>query len=395
MWAILIGFFCFIFLILSVGSISALFLFLLERAFQSFLSHDHLILLLPFFGLLTGVCYWVFGKKIPNTKRILHELQEDQKSLRPLLTTGMIFTFTILSQFFGASTGRESTAVQFGASLGDFWRHLFEKKFKTFHYSRQAFIRSGLAAGFGAVFGVPWAGSIFALEVTPNIRWPFRYLPLCWLSSFGAHWTALWWGAQHKIYPSFPVLPFSWLLVAQWTCLGVAFGLLARGFVLLLQFFEKSFFGRLPWPWLRPALGGLLIAALTLFFKDTRYNGLGLQLIDSAFSGTAQKADFAWKSLWTALSSGSGLKGGEVTPLMAIGACFGALIAGWLALPTLYSASLGLIAVFVAASHIPWTGALMAWELFGFEAFLPAFIVCWLARRMMGLQSLFQVPRRE
>ncbi|MGZ3797312.1 MAG: chloride channel protein [Pseudobdellovibrionaceae bacterium] len=390
MTAILFGLLCFIFVIMSVGSLSALFLFLLEQTSHFFLSHDHLILLLPFFGILTGLTYWFFGKHLPTTKKILHGVDEHH-GLIPFLTAFLIFIFTVLSQLFGASTGRESTAVQFGAALGDFWRDLFEKKLGPSRFSRHAFIRAGLAAGFGAVFGVPWAGALFALEATPLRRWSLRFLPLCWISSFGAHWTALWWGAHHMAYPAFPALPWNLLLIAKWSCLGIAFGILAKLFVILMNYFEKYFFGRITWPWLRPFVGGLLVAALTLMMKHTRYNGLGLPLIEAAITSGVQNFDFAWKSLFTLLSSASGLKGGEVTPLMAIGATFAVTLSHWLALPSLYAASLGLIGVFASASHIPWTGAVMAWELFGFEAFLPTFVVCWVARGILGLHGLFSV----
>jgi H+/Cl- antiporter ClcA len=388
MSAILFGLLGFIFVILSVGSLAAAFLFLLERASQFFISHDHLIFILPLLGLITGITYWTFGKKTPSTKKILHGTDEKQ-ALIPFLTAFLIFFFTVLSQLFGASTGRESTAIQFGASLGDFWRNFFEKRVKSLGFSRQAFIRSGLAAGFGAVFGVPWAGTLFALEATPARRWAFRYLPLCWISSFGAHWTALWWGAHHKVYPAFPVLPWDLLLLAKWSCLGIGFGFLAKLFVILMHYFEKYVFGRISRPWLRPVVGGLLVAIITLVMKDTRYNGLGLPLIDAAVSSGVQTFDFAWKSLFTILSSASGLKGGEVTPLMAIGATFGVTLSGWLALPSLYAACLGLVGVFASASHIPWTGAVMAWEFFGPDAFLPTFIICWLARKVLGLHGLF------
>lgn len=388
MWAIVIGLLCFIFVIWTVGSLSALFLFLLEKASQFFLAHDQMVLFLPLLGLATGLVYWLFGKGFPNTKKILLDIGGEEKSIRPFLAAFFIFVFTILSQVFGASTGRESTAVQFGAAIGDFWRDLFDRKLKPVRFSRQTYIRSGLAAGFGAVFGVPWAGFLFVLEVTPNRRWPLRYVPICWLSSFGANWVALAWGAHHKTYPVFPTLPWDFLLIAKWSCLGIAFGLLAKAFVFLMQFFEKSF-SRIPVPWLRPVLGGIFVMILTLWFQDTRFNGLGLPLIDQAFTQGIQTFDFAWKGLFTALSSASGLKGGEVTPLMAMGASFGVMLSGWLALPGIYGAGLGLISVFAAASHIPWTGAIMAWELFGGEAFLPTFVVCWLARKVLGLQGLF------
>lgn len=125
MWAILIGLFALIFVILTVGSISALFLYSLEQASAFFVSHDYLIFILPLLGLVTGVTYWLFGKKLPSTKKILHGVEERQ-ALIPLLTALFIFIFTILSQLFGASTGRESTAVQFGAALGEFWRDVLK-----------------------------------------------------------------------------------------------------------------------------------------------------------------------------------------------------------------------------------------------------------------------------
>lgn len=388
MTSIAIGLLCFILVIFSVGSLSALFLALLEGASSLFLEHSFLIYFLPLFGLLTGLSYWFFGKSIPSTKKILHNI-DDGPSLMPFLTASFIYIFTVLSQLFGASTGRESTAVQFGAALGDLWRDLFEKRFRKFVYPRQMYIRSGLAAGFGAVFGVPWAGTLFALEVTPTTRWRFRYLPLCLISSFGAHWVALAWGAYHKVYPSLTSLPWDLLLFAKWSCLGLIFGGMAKIFVMAMSYSEKKIFGSVPWSWLRPAVGGLCVMLATLLLKDLRYNGLGVHLINATFNGDFLPWDFAWKSLFTVLSSASGIKGGEVTPLMAVGASLGAAVAGWISLPVIYAASLGLISVFASAAHIPWTGALMAWELFGFEAFLPTFIICWIARRIVGLHGLF------
>lgn len=387
MWAILFGLLSLIFVIFTVGSVSALFLYLLEQASRFFVEHDYLIFILPILGLVTGLTYWFFGKKVPSTKKILHGVEEKQ-ALIPFITAFFIFSFTVLSQLFGAATGRESTAVQFGAALGEFWRDIFAKRVNL-KFSRQAYVRCGLAAGFGAVFGVPWAGALFAVEVTPTRRWTLRYLPLCVLSSFGAHWTALAWGAHHKVYPAFVALHWDLLLTAKWLCLGVAFGLCAKIFVVLMRYLEKYIFGRIPVAWIRPAIGGAIVAILTLLMKDVRYNGLGVNLIDAAMTSGVQTFDFAWKSAFTLLSSASGLKGGEVTPMMAVGATLGATISSWLALPSVYAASLGLISVFASASHIPWTGAVMAWELFGFEAFLPTFIVCWVARRVVGLHGMF------
>jgi H+/Cl- antiporter ClcA len=345
---------------------------------------------LPALGLITGLTYWYFDKRVPNTTKLLHQAHETESKI-PFLTGLLIFVFTILSQIFGASTGRESTAVQFGAALAEFWKDIFLKFKWTSYFHRQAYVRCGLAAGFGAVFGVPWAGAVFALEVVPFRRWPFRYLPLVMIASFGAHGVAKYLGAIHKVYPQLMKLSWNFPLVLKWLCLGVAFGLMAKLFIVLQKILENYFFRTFFPMWLRPAIGGLAVALMTLSFHHTRFNGMGLPLIEAAFTTGSHTFDFAWKSLFTVVSTASGLKGGEVTPLMAIGASLGSVLAGWLTLPMVYAASLGLIGVFAGSAHLPWTGAIMAWEFFGFEAFLPAFFVCWIARRFVGVDGLYVV----
>ncbi|MBC7371349.1 MAG: chloride channel protein [Bdellovibrionaceae bacterium] len=390
MTSIAIGLLCFALVIFSVGAASALFLNLLSLASQTFFAHDELILALPVLGLITGIAYSYFDEKIHSTQRIVHQAHEPTHPV-PSINGVLIFCFTILSHLFGASVGRESTAVQFAVAIGDSFQSLLQKLFPNAQFDRQRIVRSALAAGFGAIFGVPWAGAIFALEVTPHRRWPFQFLPWCLVSSFGANAVAKFLGASHVQYPAFGNLRFTPMLLLKWVCLGALFGITAKVFLILFHSLEKYFFRAFFKKWLSPFVGACLVAAATLLMHDTRYNGLGLQLIRNAMEGPVPALDFIWKSLFTVVSSASGLKGGEVTPLMAIGASLGAAAAGWMTLPAVYAASLGLVAVFAASAHIPWTGAIMAWELFGFEAFLPAFIICWIARRFVGLRSLMGI----
>lgn len=388
MTSILIGLLSLISVIFTVGSVSAFFLWLMSQSQEVFLFHPAMVWALPAIGLVTGWVYLKWGRTSPSTAKILQHAHTPS-SFIPFVTALFIFFFTLLSQLFGASTGRESTAVQFGAGLSESIRNLTVRWSKKSTLTRETFIRCGLAAGFGAVFGVPWAGAVFALEATPLRKWPWRQIPLVLISSFGAHSVAMALGASHKIYPSFPVLTWGWLLTAQWLALGLVFGTAGNIFLVSLHSIEKAF-ARLRWPWLRPAVGGLLIAVLSAWvFRNTRYNGLGIPLIKSSFAGQAHTLDFLWKGLFTVLSTGSGLKGGEVTPLMALGASLGGVVASYLSLPVIYAASLGLVTVFAAAAHIPWTGAILAWEFFGFEAFLPAFVICWIAHKLVGRRGLF------
>lgn len=392
--SILIGLLFFIFVIFMVGSVSAAFLSLMSQAQSVFLLHPAIVWALPLIGLCTGLAYARWGRTVPSTSRILHRAH-DEAPFIPFVAAAFIFCFTILSQCFGASTGRESTAVQFGAALAesvrDVWVRLSARWKMTPGFSRESFIRCGLAAGFAAVFGVPWAGAVFALESTAGKKWNFRFAPLTIVSAFGAHSVATAWGATHKAYAPFAAISWDWKLGLRWIAFGLAFGIAARAFLQALRLMEHSF-TRVPWPSLRPAVGGLFIALGTaVIFRSTRYNGLGLPLIDAAFTGSVEPLDFVWKCLFTVVSTGSGLRGGEVTPLMAAGASLGAVLADSFATPIAYGASLGLVSVFAAAAHIPWTGAVMAWEFFGFEAFLPTFVVCFIARQLVGRRGLFSL----
>jgi len=62
-----------------------------------------------------------------------------------------------------------------------------------------------------------------------------------------------------------------------------------------------------------------------------------------------------WKLLFTAITLGSGFKGGEVTPLFFIGAALGNVLAGVLNAPVDLFAALGFVALFTGASNTPLT----------------------------------------
>jgi H+/Cl- antiporter ClcA len=108
-----------------------------------------------------------------------------------------------------------------------------------------------------------------------------------------------------------------------------------------------------------------VLALLFLGFNNTRYAGLGLDVIAQSFNGPLPWYDFLLKTMATAWTLGSGFKGGEVTPLFFIGATLGSALSAVLALPTDLLAAMGLVAVFAAASNTPVTCLLLGIELFG------------------------------
>ena len=74
----------------------------------------------------------------------------------------LVFGGTIVTQLFGGSAGREGTAHP---DVGQPHRLVLPRLPGSSPADRRIMLIAALAGGFGAVFGVPIAGFVFALEV--------------------------------------------------------------------------------------------------------------------------------------------------------------------------------------------------------------------------------------
>jgi H+/Cl- antiporter ClcA len=137
----------------------------------------------------------------------------------------------------------------------------------------------------------------------------------------------------------------------------------------------------------------VLIAAAVFALDGWRYIGLGLPLIADAFDHALPPWEFALKLLATVVSLGSGFKGGEVTPLFAIGATLGNALAPLLHLPVALLAALGFVAVFAGAANTPLACTLMAMELFGADIGVHALLACVLSYACSGRRGIYRAQR--
>ena len=143
-------------------------------------------------------------------------------------------------------------------------------------------------------------------------------------------------------------------------------------------------------PFLRGAVGGVILIALTFIVGSTAYNGAGTDVIEAALTaGKAPDWAFLWKILFTAVTIGCGFKGGEIVPTFFIGATLGCVVGPIIGLSAPFAASLGLIAVFCGAVNCPIASIILSVELFGSENLIYCALACGISYMLSGYYGLY------
>ncbi|SMC19779.1 H+/Cl-antiporter ClcA [Andreprevotia lacus DSM 23236] len=374
---------------LATGSATAAFLFALDWATHTRETHRWLLLLLPLAGFVVGWLYLRLGSRVEAGNNLLIDEIHDPQKVVPLRMAPLVLGGTVISHLFGASVGREGTAVQMGGALADQLTHLFRLQ----HEDRRLLLMAGISAGFAAVFGTPLAGAVFGLEVLAIGRLRYDALLPCVVAGIVADRVALWWGVLHTHYaigsiPAIGIYSLGAVLVA-----GLLFGLVGMAFARASHALSGWMKRRIAYAPLRPVLGGIVVAAAVLALGADRYIGLGIPTIVQAFQQPLAPWDFAGKFAFTVLSLGTGFKGGEVTPLFYIGATLGNALAPLLHQPLPLLAGLGFVAVFAGASNTPLASTLMAMELFGADVGIYALLACTMAYLFSGHHGIYRAQR--
>ena len=279
--------------------------------------------------------------------------------------------------------------MQMGAALADRLTQLLRLP----GAERRIVLMAGMSGGFGAVFGTPLSGMLFGLEVLAVGKLRYDGLFVCAIAAIVGDRVTLGWGLHHQVYliPIVPTLTIWGLLTAIGA--GAVFGLTAWLFATLTHQISGYFKAQIAYPPLRPFVGGTMVAIAIALLGTTKYIGLGIPTIVSAFTAQLPPWDFAAKIGLTALSLGAGFKGGEVTPLFYIGATLGNAIAPLTILPAPLLAGMGFVAVFAGAANTPLTATLMAIELFGVPAGIYAGIACICSYLCSGQTGIYRAQR--
>jgi len=388
-----------------IGAACALFLWSLEQVTRTRELNPDLLYFLPLAGLLIAALYQWLGRSVEGGNNLIMEQIHEPGGGVPSRMAPLVLIGTLATHLFGGSAGREGTAVQMGGSIaGTFGRLLRLKEQDT-----RILLMAGIAGGFGAVFGTPLAGAVFAMEVLALGRMSYEALIPCLIAAVVGDQVCVALGIRHtpyeitSVFASARAPQLDALLLGKVALAAVAFGLASVLFAELQHSLNHVFKKAIRRPLLRPVVGGLILIALVQLLGTRDYLGLGVTSLDpeavtivSSFSpGGADPWSWWWKILFTALTLSCGFKGGEVTPLFFIGAALGNLLAALLGASayTDLFAGLGFIAVFAGATNTPLACTIMGVELFGGGAVVYMAVACYLAYLFSGHTGVYLSQR--
>lgn len=367
------------------GLTGALFHYFIDEAAYLFGEYGFLLYFLPAAGLLTVFSYHSLDiRNDEGTNSILRAARaEDTSAFR---VTPLIFIATFLTHLCGGSAGREGAALQLGGAISGNIGHLMHLDDK----DSRTITMCGMAACFSALFGTPLAASVFAMEViSVGVMYYAALFPSI-LASVIAHQVALQLGGGTTAFTLSGVPENTDVLLIVKL---VAFGVVCAGLsALVCVIFHKIghlFKHFLPNQYACIAVGGAVVVLISLLLGTRDYNGAGMQVIERAIAGHAAYEAFFLKLVLTAITIGVGYKGGEIVPVLFIGATFGAAYGGFFGLAPSFAAGLGMTAVFCGVTNSPLTSILLAYELFGGQSLALFALVIAIAYMLSGYYGLY------
>ena len=175
----------------------------------------------------------------------------------------------------------------------------------------------------------------------------------------------------------------------KYVILAIAVSLL--GIAMCHVFHEAEHLAKhhIPNPWVRIAVGGAVVTAMTLIVGDQRFNGAGMDMALRAVGGEADWYSFLLKMLFTAVTLAAGFKGGEIVPTFCVGATFGCVLGGLLGLDAGICGALGLIGLFCCATNSPFASIVLSVEMFGGANLYLFVLICVICYVLSGNSGLY------
>ena len=343
-----------------------------------------LLFLLPFAGLLIVFIYHLAGiNHDPGTNLVLTSIHS-QKHI-PFQMAPLIFIGTLITHLCGGSSGRVGAALQIGGSIGEGLGRCFQLKDNDI----KIIIICGMSAVFATLFGTPVAAAVFTMEViSVGIIHYSAFVPSI-VSAAVAYGITQHWEVTEAVFPLLPAMEFNIILIFKIILLAMLCGVVSIFFCIAVHSAVDFFKKYIPNDYLRIFIGGCLIIVLTLISGTNIYNGHGSDMLVTAMLTTVPTFAFLIKILFTAVTLGTGFKGGEVAPALFVGATLGSTVAPLMGIDPMLGAAIGMISLFCGVVNCPLASIIFSIELFGSNCILLFCIACAVSYVFSGYYGLY------
>ncbi|MDO5581885.1 MAG: chloride channel protein [Planctomycetia bacterium] len=366
------------------GGVGTLFQVSVFYSTQFRLSHDKIILLLPFGGLLIVALYHLAGIRMSyGTNELINAVHTGKKIT--VLLAPLIFLGTVITHLMGGSAGRESAALQLGGCLGV----RIGRFLRLNPDDMRLMVLCGMSGVFTALFGTPVTSTFFSMEIASvGVMYYPCFVP-CLISSLVSYTFALRCGAvpTRFVLENIPIL--NEISVFQVVCIAIITALISILFCVSITRIPEKVGKICKNEYWRVFIGGTLIVLFTFMIGTRDYNGMGSAVIRSALHGSVSGDAFIWKFLFTMLTFAAGFKGGAIVPAFFIGSALGAASGSLIGLDPGFSAAVGLVAMFCSAVNCPAAALVLSVELFGSQALVLFSVACGVSYMLSGYYSLF------
>jgi CIC family chloride channel protein len=240
----------------------------------------------------------------------------------------IVVTQTILSNGVGASIGLEAGYTQIGSAMAS----RFGRMFRVRRNDLRLLVGCGAAAAIAGAFNAPLTGAFYAFELVIGTYSLGTFAPVAVAAIVAVAVVNALGGAPFDLLLQVPsrvdALDYIPILALGMVCALVGIAIM-RGVTLTEELFRKS---GVP-VWLRPTFGGLAVGTLALVTPAVLSSGHGALgvVIEAPYTLTHVGLLVVLKSVASAISIGSGFRGGLFFASLFLGALVGKLFAGALA----------------------------------------------------------------
>ncbi len=347
-------------------------------------NHDFLIFLLPLGGLVIAGLYRLCKRPDDTgTNQIFNSVRKDGRV--SFWVAPLIFASTVITHLFGGSAGREGAALQLGGVIGSKIGRIFRLDNK----DQGMVVMCGMSGVFSALFGTPLTATFFAIEVISVGSLYYAALIPCLSSALTAYWISRLFGIEPVRFVIQEIPALSWPNIGRVLVLGIGCALVSIVFCFALHKTERCMAKLFKNTFLRAFVGGAVIVGLTLLVGNRDYNGSGMNIISQAIAGRCVPYAFLLKIVFTAVTIGSGYKGGEIVPTFFVGSTLGCFLGGAIGLPAGFGGAVGLVALFCGVVNSPISSIILSVELFGSQGMILFAIACGASYMMSGYYGLY------